>query len=294
MNELEILPLTRYGLDIYENILQNYYGKDYRLKVSGMACLPAKNPFRNNKETLLIMLERGSFRYRDQYDKTFKGDPFRFAQHHYQLKGKQLLQKINNDLNLSHSKLVKPNVEVPTFSLFRRPVTNIFPEKEITLIEVYLGIRSKMYADRTLYLRGLKDKDQIRNYKAREFDYVTFSGTFTRRNDKALVKHSGLLTIDFDHVSNIPELKNKLLNDEYFETELLFISPSGCGLKWIISIKLNEYSHQQWFIAVANYVNSKYALEVDQSGKDLSRACFLPYDPEVYINPIYLYTQKSK
>jgi hypothetical protein len=31
-----------------------------------------------------------------------------------------------------------------------------------------------------------------------------------------------------------------------------------------------------------------YQLEVDKSGKDISRACFLPYDSEVFINPKYL------
>jgi len=187
----------------------------------------------------------------------------------------------------------QPKIAVPVFSVFKQPVSNIFPEKEISLIEAYLAIKSTVYRDRTNYLRGLKDKDQIRKYKAAEFDYVTFSGTFTRRNDKALVNHSGLLTIDFDHISNIPEFKNQLLNDEYFETELLFVSPSGDGLKWIIAIDLNECTHLQWFQAVSNYIKSTYGLEVDQSGKDISRACFLPCDPDVYINPIYLKPSKS-
>jgi hypothetical protein len=284
---------TRYGLDIYDYILKAYYGEDAILRVSGMACLPSKNPFRKNKETLLVTLDNGSFRYHDKEDKTFKGDPFKFAQLYFKLEGKELLQKIGEVLNISDNTIKTGIAEVPVFSLFRHPVSNIFPAKEVSLVELYLGIRSIAYKDRTNYLRVLKEKDQIRKYKASEFDYVTFSGTFTRRNDKALVNHSGLLTIDFDHIPNIPELKEKLLQDEYFETELLFISPSGDGLKWIIAIDLNEFSHQEWFLSVANYIKSSYGLEVDQSGKDISRACFLPYDPDIYINPIYLNIQKS-
>jgi len=290
VNREFILMNTRYGLDIYDHILKAYFGEDAILRVSGMACLPTKNPFRKNKETLLVILENGSFRYHDKEDKTFKGDPFKFAQLHYQLEGKALLTKLWDELNLSIKD--QPIIEVPVFSVFKHPVSNIFPEKEISLIDAYLGIKSTIYKDRTNYLRGLKDKERIRKYKASEFDYVTFSGTFTRRNDKALVNHSGLLTIDFDHVINIPELKEKLLNDEYFDTELLFISPSGDGLKWIIAIDLKEFTHQEWFLSVANYIKSSYGLEVDQSGKDISRACFLPYDPVVYINPIYLNIQK--
>ena len=29
------------------------------------------------------------------------------------------------------------------------------------------------------------------------------------------------------------------------------------------------------------------SVEPDKSGKDISRACFLPHDPEAYINPLY-------
>ena len=76
-----------------------------------------------------------------------------------------------------------------------------------------------------------------------------------------------------------------LLEDKCFTTELLFRSPSGDGLKWIIRINTAEVSHAEYFNAVANYLRLTYGLEADKSGKDVSRACFLPYDPEAYINP---------
>ena len=98
------------------------------------------------------------------------------------------------------------------------------------------------------------------------------------------IKHSSLLTIDFDHLENLEELKQQLLNDEYFETEMLFTSPSGEGLKWIIRIDLSKVSHNEYFIAVANYIKQTYNIEVDQSGKDISRACFLSHDPLAYLH----------
>lgn len=103
-----------------------------------------------------------------------------------------------------------------------------------------------------------------------------------------ILQHSCLLTIDFDHIVDVKRLKGKLLNDEYFETELLFVSPSGNGLKWIIPIDICKHNHQYYFKAVANYLRQTYEVKIDRSGKDLSRACFLPYDPEVYIHPKYL------
>ena len=131
-----------------------------------------------------------------------------------------------------------------------------------------------------------------RQFKASTFDYCTFSGMFQTRNDKALISHSGLLCIDFDHLQSVDLLRNQLLQDEYFETQLLFVSPSGDGIKWIISISppvgdLGGFSHSNYFAAVANYILQTYGVEVDKSGRDISRACFLPHDPQAYINPLY-------
>ena len=99
--------------------------------------------------------------------------------------------------------------------------------------------------------------------------------------------HSGLMCLDFDHVDNIGELKQQLLNHEYFDTELLFVSPSGNGLKWIIPVDLKGWEHSRYFKAVANYIKATGLPLVDMSGSDVARSCFLPYDPQAYINHKY-------
>jgi hypothetical protein len=96
------------------------------------------------------------------------------------------------------------------------------------------------------------------------------------------------LTIDLDELSNVEEIKQLLLNDEYFETELLFTSPSGDGLKWIVSIDLMKATHLEYFNGISNYLLTTYKLKVDASGKDVSRACFVPHDRNCYINPKYI------
>jgi hypothetical protein len=96
------------------------------------------------------------------------------------------------------------------------------------------------------------------------------------------------MCLDFDHLPNIAEIKQLLLKDVYFETQLLFTSPSGDGLKWVIPIDINKANHRIYFIAVSNYLEQTYSLKPDASGKDISRACFLPHDPEAYINPKYV------
>jgi hypothetical protein len=156
------------------------------------------------------------------------------------------------------------------------------------LIRGFDLIRNDDYFETTQQLRTITDKKEASKFKAANFDYVTFSGIFSQRKDELLLRHSGLITIDFDHISDIPILKSQLLLDEYFETELMFVSPSGDGLKWIISIDLSEARHIDYFNAISAYIKQTYNLEIDKSGKDTSRACFLCYDPDAYLNPKYL------
>jgi hypothetical protein len=206
------------------------------------------------------------------------------------------------------------NNNTPVFSFFKAPVSNIKPHSETTLRKVYNAIKGDYYKERTQKLRAILSpfsfrrggggedefsplsygeesgvrSVQARKFKAANFDYCTFSGVFTTRNDKALVKHSGLLCVDFDHLQNLNDIKSRLLADEYFDTQLLFVSPSGDGLKWIISIDTTAMPHGDYFAAVANYILQTYGVTVDKSGRDISRACFLPYDPQAFINPQFI------
>jgi len=179
------------------------------------------------------------------------------------------------------------NSPSPVFSFFNKPVTNVLPKSNCSLVEVFHLIKGGIFSQQTTQLRGLSDSAAVRKFKAANFDYVTFSGIFSRRHNAGMVKHSGLMAIDFDHIENPASLKHRLLNDPYFDTELLFVSPSGRGLKWVIPSDLTQLSHQEYFKAVANYIKHTYSFDIDPSGKDVSRACFLSHDPQVFINLKY-------
>jgi len=304
-NRAGILDKTHGGLFIYSHILQQFYPDVAVLHLSGKQCKPARNPFLGGFATLNIFNQDGIFLFTDANDQTFRGDPFDFANRFYNLDEEELLQKLVEELHLNNcfkynslpdkkainqstTSIATPQITIPKFSFFNRPVSNIIPAKEINLVELYQLIKSNLFEANTNRLREVNDKSEMRKFKARSFDYATFSGIFTNRSDESLKQHSGLITLDFDHINNVSDLKARLLQDEYFETELMFISPSGDGLKWIIAIDLKEYSHQQWFQALAAYIKTTYKLEIDKTGKDISRACFLPFDPDIYINSKYL------
>jgi hypothetical protein len=302
IEEKQILHDTHYGLNIYAHILRKYYPDEVVIELSGKTCKPTRNPFNGDKVTLNISNQDWIFNFEDVELPDLKGNPFDLAALYYQTTGQELLQKINDDMNLhigeanvfyvnKKSRDQVPEVaavNLPKFSYFRCPVKNTQPNAEITILDAYAAIKSNKYKHQTDELRSISEVEFARKYKAKHFDYVTFSGTFSKRNDAALIQHSGLITLDFDHVSNLHKFRDLLLQDRHFETELMFVSPSGDGLKWIISIDLKECNHQDWYQAISAYIKSTYQLEVDKSGKDISRACFLPHDPKVYINPNYL------
>ncbi|WP_298262392.1 BT4734/BF3469 family protein [uncultured Lutibacter sp.] len=289
-----ILNKTHYGLNIYAFVLRKYYPNTTVLSVKGRDCEITRNPFNGGKATLQVNVVDFVAKHSDTELKDFKGDVFDFASYHFKILDEQeLLEKINNELylNLKTNKknefswLDEPDDTWYAYSSFyKAPIRNVYPTEKVRLHQIFERITSDKYKSITEKFRAISDIKEARKYKANHFDYVTFSGVFSKRNDDSLIEHSSLLTIDFDHLENLEELKQQLLQDEYFETELLFTSPSGKGIKWIIRIDVSKAPHSEYFKAVANYIKQTYNIEVDQSGKDVSRACFLPYDPTAFLH----------
>ena len=173
-------------------------------------------------------------------------------------------------------------------SFFMKPITNKWPNGQpLSLFQVYRYIITRRYMSETEQLRGIADDDKARDFKGHHFDYVTPSGVFSYCSDNSLVKHSGVLCMDLDHLGNrVEELFQLLIHEPMFQTLLLFRSPRGSGLKWFIHIDLSRCDHRTWFQAVRNYLMHTYHLEdkqVDKACGNPSRACYLCYDPQAYI-----------
>lgn len=207
------------------------------------------------------------------------------------------------------------------FSFYNPPVGRVNYVKEADLYGIYRYIVDPKYAKRqTDMYRALLHGSSLAPFgervplggkgaaafKAANFAYCLFSGTFgTNRKNDGLQQHSGLLCLDFDHLdtSSVPigpndisslradtagqltASRSVLLSDPYFETLLLFVSPSGNGLKWVIPIDLDKATHEQWYTGVSNYLRATYGLQADPACKNIARACFLPHDPDCYIAP---------
>ena len=138
-------------------------------------------------------------------------------------------------------------------------------------------------------IRNGKSKDiveKIRNASGQEKDelkkqsvVILFAGEFTHRNAKSLKKHSGLMVVDYD---KCPES----IWDEIIaipSVMLAFRSPSGDGYKAVVRIpESSAEEHTKRFEAFNIKYPSPY---FDIKNKDVSRACFESYDPDLYYNP---------
>jgi len=311
ITQKDILRLTVHGLNIYAYILGCHYKDSIVLELSGKECKLARNPFNGDKETLLVsdcLVPRNDgsgdddmFCYKDAELAEFKGNPFDFAALHYNLHEDELMEKLNEDMNLhlgskenfyetyiGKEPTLLTEMALPRVSFFFSPISNTNPYAQVNLLQIYKVIKGNRYKPRTERLRAFTDPQEANKFKQDNFEYVTFGGIFSKRSDKALIHPSGLLVLDFDKVNDLPGLRKTLLADPLFVTEMMFKSPSGTGLKWIISVDLNQCNHQDWFAAVASYLDITLQVKVDRSGKDISRACFLCHDPDAYINPDYI------
>ena len=186
------------------------------------------------------------------------------------------------------------------------------PYKEITLQEVYKLITSserlKTLTETVRRATENGDEKVYRILKQQTLPYVTPCGVFSYRKSDSLTGPSGLIVVDIDHLDSRREaekLKRQLFDDLLLRPVLAFTSPSGHGVKAFIpydlaripDTKQNTSENIHWAM---NYVQAIYDFHsshpdredkktnhsgkgVDRSGKDLVRACFLPYDEEALI-----------
>ncbi len=130
-----------------------------------------------------------------------------------------------------------------------------------------------------MQVRSTPDKAE-RDKLKKSAPLVTVSGSFSARKDDAIRAHSGFIAIDIDNIDNPEDTKKLVQGDSYVYAA--FTSISGHGLCLIM--KIDGTRHLDAFNGIASYLYHTYQLIVDQSGKNVSRARFISYDPWIHIN----------
>ena len=172
--------------------------------------------------------------------------------------------------------------------------TRRFAQKNSTVAALLADIRRERW-------KPLVEPARIeyqRHGKSDEYDLLkntlpafTVSGTFSRRKDEYLLKHSGILLFDIDEQEDL-EAKRKIIeNDRY--TLFCFASVSGGsgGLKVGVRITAAGLSlpeaakvHGAAFEQGKKYYTG-LGIIVDATCSDLVRLCYVTYDKYIFINP---------
>jgi len=158
---------------------------------------------------------------------------------------------------------------------------NVHDKQDIDIeIDSFLqGVQTGKWQDIALEVRNAPNKE-IKDLIKKKAPLVTISGSFAERKVDGLRKHSNFIAIDIDNLDDAPTTKARIGADPYIYSA--FISISGQGL--CLVIKIDGTRHLDAFNAIAAYLYNEYQLIVDQSGKDVSRARFVSYDPFLLLN----------
>jgi len=163
-------------------------------------------------------------------------------------------------------------------SKFKHGVQNVTPNETITINEFLTRIQNGYYKDAAERVQntvnGTRDKEK------QKLPYVTPSGIFERRKNDGLKQHSGFICIDIDDLDDVDQVKAQLSEDPY--TYAVFESVSGTGLA--VLVRINPDQHREAFQGLKEYYKLRYGLEIDEGCKDVSRARFVSYDPELQVN----------
>jgi len=156
-----------------------------------------------------------------------------------------------------------------------------------SLITILDEIKTGKYKPGIVYLRKslAENKTEAYNKAKKSLPAFTPSAKFVGgRKLEFLAEYSKCIILDIDKL-NEKDLQNAkhLANQSEF-TFASFISPSGNGLKILVKISSDKANHKEAFLLVQAHYESILKLEIDKSGKDVTRLCFYSFDENLYLN----------
>jgi len=106
-----------------------------------------------------------------------------------------------------------------------------------------------------------------------------------RRIQPNILRYNQIIILDFDKMTPEEMKRLKTLICLCLYTYACFVSPSGNGLKVFVRVSTCAEQHKMAFLAVQQFYMALTGFEIDPSGKDVTRLCFVSYDPDLYYNP---------
>ena len=165
----------------------------------------------------------------------------------------------------------------------------------ITLFEALNSIRTGKYKTqiediRRLYRSGKSANAGYKSKKKKLSSFI-FSGTlYDTRFKFDISGYTSLMIVDIDKLESADSIKDKLKNDIHIVAT--WLSPSGNGLKALLYLEYDkEYPYADTWIyheycafpQIKKYLCETYNINIDPSGDDITRLCFVSYDPDIHL-----------
>lgn len=155
------------------------------------------------------------------------------------------------------------------------------------ILKILSDIKTGVYQNAITYLRkSLADnKKEAAERAKKSLPAFTPSATFNGgRKMEFITNYNALMVLDIDKLEKekMQQCKTKIrMEDIVFAS---FVSPSGNGLKIFVKVSTDKEQHKETFLKLQRYFEELLEVEIDKSGKDITRLCFFSSDPEIFIN----------
>lgn len=107
-----------------------------------------------------------------------------------------------------------------------------------------------------------------------------------KRRKERVIKYYGVMVLDIDDLKDeeeVERIKKEVEKIEY--TKMVFVSPSGLGLKIIVETNNTDVErHTEVYKELVNYYGNQLNVKFDSQTCDVSRLCFFSYDETAYYN----------
>ena len=148
-------------------------------------------------------------------------------------------------------------------------------------------IRTGTYKHAIVYLRKSLSENKLEAYEKAKKSLPAFtpSGKFIGgRKMNFLAEYSNCIILDIDKLQpeELAKVNHSTRQCEF--TYACFISPSGNGLKILVKVSSSKAEHKETFLAIQDHYEKLLNVEIDKSGKDITRLCFYSWDENVFIN----------
>lgn len=167
------------------------------------------------------------------------------------------------------------------FRQFNIPIEN--KSLIVTTKEIIEGkYKNEVELVRSAIQRGDKEEaDKLKKQLLAFTPSATFSGG--RKMDH-FVSYSQFIVLDIDKLTpeQLQSAFDNAISIPY--TFACFRSPSGNGIKILVQVNTGLPEHKHAYQQVSDYYQEQLGLPIDPSGKDVTRLCFVSYDPEAYKN----------